>query len=142
MIKMFCRRLALVAVLISLSGCGHFALSPSEKMLPTGSALTKLSAAVESAVRYKNPPPNLNDEELLAFATKHDPSLLTPFSSYRLRVLRQDAHAVILVCTKDGNKALFEDAGCTGPMDKNLWELSPALPCEFTLKVQDVCAVH
>lgn len=140
--EMFRRRLALVSILISLAGCESRTHYSAEKMLPMGSALTKLSAAVESAGRYKNPPANMTDEEFLAFATKHDHSLLAPFSDYRVRVLRQDKHAVTLVCSKDGKTALFEDAGCTGPMEKNLWELSSPPPCEFTLKVQDVCVIR
>ena len=46
-----------------------------EEMYIKASALTKLSAAVESTVRYKNPPPGLNDRELLTLATRHDPAL-------------------------------------------------------------------
>jgi len=40
-----------------------------EEMYIRASALTKLSAAVESTVRYKNPPPELSDRELLTLAT-------------------------------------------------------------------------
>jgi hypothetical protein len=47
------------------------------------SALTKLSAAVESTVRYKNPPTGLDDRELLALSTRHDPALLDNFKATR-----------------------------------------------------------
>jgi hypothetical protein len=91
----------------------------SEEMYIKGSALTKLSAAVESTVRYKNPAPDLSNSELLVLATRHDPVLLENFNGYKVRVLHQDRHSAVLVCDAAGTRALLEDAGCTGPMDRN-----------------------
>ena len=113
----------------------------SEEVLILGSALTKLSASAESAVRYKNPPPNLSESDLLGFATQHDPSLLEPFSKYRLRIMSQEGHAVVLVCTKDGRAAFLEDAGCSGPLEKRAAEGSPLPPCEFSVNVREACAL-
>jgi hypothetical protein len=57
-----------------LASCTSSQRGPdSEEMYVKASALTKLSAAVESTVRYKNPPPDLGDSELLELATRHDP---------------------------------------------------------------------
>jgi hypothetical protein len=124
-----------------LAGC---ASSPeridTEEMYVKASALTKLSAAVESAVRYKNPPSDLGDQELLVFATRHDPALLENFRGYKVRVLRKERHSVILVCNAAGNRALLEDAGCTGPMDRARWKERPE-PCEFSLNPENVCVV-
>ena len=75
------------------------------------SALTKLSAAVESTVRYKNPPTGLDERELLTLSTRHDPALLDNFKGYTIRVLRQSRHSVVLVCDATGSRALLEDAG-------------------------------
>ena len=110
-----------------------------EKMLELGSALTKLSTAVESTVRYKNPPAGISDEDLLVMASQQDPELLRPFDEYKLRVLSQDKHAIVLVCTKDGKKGLMEDAGCSGKLDRHLWEEELVMPCEFTLSIPPAC---
>lgn len=120
-----------------LSGCHANGADSSEEMFVLGSALTKLSAAAESTVRYKAPPPALTDRELLVFATRHNPNLLAPFDDYTLLVLREDRHAVVLVCTKDGQKALMEDAGCSAELDARHWESSRT--CGFTVKPAVVC---
>jgi len=110
-----------------------------EEMYIRASALTKLSAAVESTVRYKNPPPELSDRELLTLATQHDPILLDNFKGYTVRVLRQARHSVVLVCDATGNRALLEDAGCSGPMDRHRWMGEKPEPCEFTFDTAEVC---
>jgi hypothetical protein len=107
-------------------------------MYVKASALTKLSAAVESTVRYKNPPPDISENELLALATRHDPILLENFKGYQVRVLQQDRHAVVLVCDSTRTRALLEDAGCTGPMDRNRWMGNPE-PCEFSIRPEEEC---
>lgn len=108
----------------------------SEEMYVKASALTKLSAAVESTVRYKNPP-DLGDSELLELATRHDPVLLENFQGYKLRVLRQERHSVVLVCDATGTRALLEDTGCSGPMDRERWVNTEA--CEFSIDTKQVC---
>jgi hypothetical protein len=138
---MIVRRTIIFGLIIVLAGCALTSgAGESERMLVLGSALTKLSSAAESAARYKHPPENISDAKFLSLATKHDPTLLQPFSEYAVRVLLQDRHAVVLVCTNDKTRALLEDAGCSAELDRHLWENKPARPCEFTLKVSDVCA--
>lgn len=131
-----------IFVSVLLIGCSIYSASSDEDMYKLASALTKLSAAVESTVRYKDPPQNLSDDKLLEFATRHDPSLLRSFTTYRLRVLRKDRHAIVLVCTKDGTHALLEDAGCTGELDAHLWQSKSQPACEFTLTVARTCTLH
>src|SRR5450830_1581469 len=88
------RGLLACAVVVATLGCASIGQSPNEEtMLIKASALTKLSAAAESAVRYKDAPEDLTDRALLQWATSHDPALLAPFSAYTLKVLRQDRHA-------------------------------------------------
>lgn len=131
--------ITVVAAVCFAAGCATGSKQPdSEEMYIKGSALTKLSAAVESTVRYKNPAPDLSDSELLALATRHDPILLENFKGYKVRVLRQDRHSVVLVCGAAGTQALLEDAGCTGPMDRNRWMEKPQ-PCEFSINVGKTC---
>lgn len=128
-----------VLVLSFLTGCTSSQRRvDSEEMYIKASALTKLSAAVESTVRYKNPPPELGESELLTLATRHDPILLENFKSYKVRVLRNDRHSVVLVCDATGTHALLEDAGCSGPMDRHRWMGKPE-PCEFSIDTKVVC---
>lgn len=141
-LKMRTKTILTIFVSVLLIGCFIYGASSDEDMYKLASALTKLSAAVESTVRYKDPPQNLSDDKLLEFATRHDPSLLQSFITYRLRVLHQDRHAIVLVCTKDGTHALLEDAGCTGELDAHLWQHEPRLACEFTLTVAQTCTLH
>jgi hypothetical protein len=127
-------------VIFLLAGC---ASGPdridAEEMHIRASALTKLSAAVESAVRYKNPPSDLGEQELLVFATRHDPALLENFRGYKVRVLRRERHSVVLVCNAAGTRALLEDAGCTGPMERARWKEEQ--PCDFSIDPGRVCGV-
>ena len=129
-----------VAIIISfLTGCTSHPKRPDpEEMYSQASALTKLSAAVESTVRYKNPPSELGESELLVLATRHDPVLLENFKNYKIRVLREARHSAVLVCDASGTRALLEDAGCTGPMDRERWKDKPE-PCEFSIDTRVVC---
>ncbi|QTA83682.1 Uncharacterized protein dnl_60960 [Desulfonema limicola] len=129
-----------VMLAAAVAGCGKKKdnTKVDEKTMYTlSSSLTKLSAAVESTVRYKKPPAGINDQDLLNLAVKHDPKLLEPFKEYKLRVLQKNKHAVVLVCSKDGKKGLLEDAGCSAAMDKHLWQSSSS--CKFTLDPDEVC---
>jgi len=120
-------------------GCTCCIADDSENMLPLASALTKLSATVESTVRYKNPPVGISDADLLILSTQHDPRILEPFSDFTVRVLNQDRHAVVLVCNKEGKYGLLEDAGCSPEIDKHLWKEQPPVPCQFSLSPSNVC---
>ncbi|ARO88348.1 hypothetical protein EBAPG3_011495 [Nitrosospira lacus] len=129
----------IILVLSFLAGCASSQRRvDSEEMYIKASALTKLAAAVESTVRYKDPPPGLSERELLALATRHDPILLENFKGYKVRVLRYERHSVVLVCDATGTHALLEDAGCSGPMDRNRWMGEP-VPCEFSIDTKAVC---
>ncbi len=109
-----------------------------EVMLIKAAQLTKLSSAVESTVRYKNPPAGLDDQGLLKLATQHDPQLLANFDGLKVRVLAKERHSVVLVCTADGQHGLMEDAACTVALDQQLWK-NAQTPCEFTVNTITVC---
>jgi hypothetical protein len=133
---------AIIFLAVFVAGCAGLPTEEQareEEMLIAASALTKVAAAAEASVRYGNPPENLSNDEFLKFATAHDPALLQPFAKYRLRALRQERHAVILVCSSDGSIALIEDAGCTAQSDRHHWRAMPAPSCVFTLESGKVC---
>jgi len=135
---MIIKRVALLAVVL-LGACASSGanLAPDDMNI-RASELTKLSAAVEAYVRYDDPAPGMSQDDVLQAATKGQPQLLSGFSGLKLKVLSQDRHAVLLVCDKDGTRALLEDAGCTGKMDIRHWETRD-VPCRFTVSVQEVC---
>jgi hypothetical protein len=110
----------------------------SKEMYKRASALSKLSSAMESYIRYDRPLASLSEAELLAAGTRHNPSLLTNMGDYRIRILSRDRHAVVLMCTSSGERALLEDAGCTGKMDVHHWQ-NDNIPCEFSVVAAEVC---
>jgi hypothetical protein len=112
--------------------------SQQVKMGGLSSEVTKLSKAVETSVRYSDVS-TINDSELLAKSTEHNPELLKIFSGYFIRIARNDKDVIILICTKDQKRALFEDAGCTPELDKEF--LKENLKCDFTSKVEIACPV-
>ncbi|MGB7990608.1 MAG: hypothetical protein WCF44_14505 [Candidatus Methylophosphatis roskildensis] len=112
-------------------------------MLVAASAVTKLATAVEASA-HDDPdlPADLSEQHFLDRATEHDPSLLDALKrrNYRIRTLRRDGHAVVLVCNPAGTTALIEDAGCTGPSDfPDQWRTVPPRPCEFTIEPATFC---
>lgn len=123
-----------------VAGC-RVSGADEEEMYRLASALTKLSAAVEATVRYEEPPPGTGEQELLRLATQHDPSLLRPFENYFVRAVSRDRHAIVLLCTKDKTRGLIEDAGCSAKLDAHLWQANPPKACEFTIKVEQTCAL-
>lgn len=138
--KVVIQSIALWFILFAFAGCTVSRAAEAEKMYILGSALTKLCASVEATVRYEDPPVGIGDAELLSMSTKHDPGLLIPFVDYKVRINREEGHAVILVCDKEGKTGLLEDACCSAPMDKYLSNVEPPNQCEFTINVKAVCA--
>lgn len=123
------------------TACIAVAGPDNEAMLIKASQLTKLSTAVESTVRYKNPPADLDEQGLLNLATQHDPQLLENFSGFKVRILSREHHSVVLICTEDGQRGLLEDAACTPALDQHHWKDSQNQPCEFTVATETLCPI-
>lgn len=131
-------KLSFALLFFLITGCAQTQEAPdAEEMYVKASALTKLSTAVESMVRYKNPSPSWTDSELLSAATEHDPALLNNLGGYRLKVESRDRHAIVLMCSASGDRALLEDAGCNAQMDRHRWQVPSS--CEFSLAVEQIC---
>ncbi|WP_372825893.1 hypothetical protein [Polaromonas sp.] len=125
-----------LALLSALTSC---AAQDNRQMYAKASALTKLSAAVEATVLYRNPSPTLSDDELLKLVAANDPTLLKEFDGFKVRVLRESQGVVLLVCKTKADLALLEDASCTAKLDRHHWRDSAKNLCEFTLKTVEVC---
>lgn len=103
-----------------------------------GSALSKLSAAVDATVRYDKPAEDVDEAALLQMSVAQDPSLLHPFNGMTVRIRRQGEASAVLLCEAPEGKALLEDAGCTVRMDNHRWRDDTA--CQFTLDLSAACS--
>ena len=103
--------------------------------------MVNLSSAVNAYFSTLSVPPIPgSDGEILIEATQHDKRLLAPeFQPYTLKIQYQNPYAVLLLCDKDSNQAIMEDAGCTAPLDRQIRDNKP---CEFTLQVKPGCQVE
>lgn len=134
-----------VLVFVVLTACttpGRTQALDEESLLVAASALNKVAAAVESAVRFKSAPKGLSEEELKRFATQHDPAMLEPLRGFLVRVRRVGMYSSVLACTRDGRTGLMEDAGCTARLDARFWNRTPPTACEFQLELEKTCATQ
>lgn len=133
-------RMTLMALSLALAGCAITgpSMQDEQAMQSLGAALTKLTSAVDVAVAYEELPPDIGEQELLMHSTQHDRALLQRFDGYSVRVLRQDQHLLLLVCTEDRRRALLEDAAYTPGLDRHAWREAGA-GCEFSLTDAAVC---
>ncbi|HEY5993353.1 MAG TPA: hypothetical protein VIU46_02015 [Gallionellaceae bacterium] len=101
--------------------------------------MVNLSPAVETYFLDHPRTAAVSDAAILEAATQHDKSLLAPeFQHYLLKVQYQNPYAVVLLCSKDGKRAIMEDAGCSARLDR---QVTHPAPCEFTLRVSNGCQV-
>lgn len=126
----------------TFASCLHAAPFDQEELLGAAAALTKVSAPVHTAVRYKNPAKTLADVSLLEFSTAHNPGLLERFKDYTLRARQEGKNSSVLVCDAQGSTALIEDAGCTSHLDRRIWETQPNHPCSYVLDLATTCPTH
>lgn len=126
-----------VCALLLLAGCASPTVKQEDPNV-LAKSLGRLSAAMESYLLYEHRPPGASQEVLFSEGTRGQPGLLEEFDGYRLVLAREQPRSMILVCTRDGKRALMEDLGCTPKIDRKLWEQADA-PCEFTLEIKEVC---
>lgn len=101
--------------------------------------MVNLSSAVDAHFADLLQAPTDSDAVILQNATRHDKRLLVPeFEPYMLKVQYQNPYAVLLLCSKDGQRAIMEDAGCSARLDRQIMDRAP---CKFTLRVKQGCQV-
>lgn len=93
---------------------------------------SRLTQAVNSAVRYEQVPLGLTDVELLKFATASNSVLLVPLASYPIRIKQIGSATVLLLCSPDNKRALLEDISSTPGVDKERWRSNEG-GCDFTI---------
>ncbi|MFA5040443.1 MAG: hypothetical protein WC464_02265 [Bdellovibrionales bacterium] len=134
------RKLILFFVLSITVGCSY-APAPRDQMeyYPLGSSLTQLSRVIEGKLYSGRLPADLNGDMLLKEATRDNPNLLLPFGDYKMKANRSGRHVALLVCDKEETRAILEDAGCTGTLEKHLWQAQSPQPCEFSIDLITLC---
>ena len=121
-------------IILLLTGCAPSVTSQG-KYAELGPKVTKLTKAVEAKVHYHQEcTSTMTEKEVLYYSIAHDPQLLEPFASMKVRIEQQNGHAIVLICTSAG-KAIHEDAGCTSTLDWSWKESETERNCEFTLTV-------
>lgn len=101
--------------------------------------MVNLSSAVDTYFTDLSKAPSDSDDTILQNATRHDERLLaSDFEPYMLKVKYLNPYAVLLLCSKDGTRAIMEDAGCSARLDR---QVTNEAPCEFTLLVNQGCQV-
>jgi hypothetical protein len=101
--------------------------------------MVNLSSAVDTYFSDLSKAPSDSDATILQNATRHDERLLaSDFEPYMLKVKYLNPYAVLLLCSKDGTRAIMEDAGCSARLDR---QVANDAPCEFTLLVNQGCQV-
>jgi hypothetical protein len=130
-----------LAAALLLAACATIAAAPdAEERGILSTKMVNLSSAVD--VYFENLPeaPLDADDIILKNATRHDPSLLAQeFQPYMLKTQYQNPYAVLLLCSKDGQRAIMEDAGCSARLDR---QVTDDAPCKFTLVVKHNCQVQ
>ncbi len=133
------RMMALVLVLAGCTTLPPGGLYPESEMMTAAAALTKVSAAAEANLRYGSSSETLSDADFLSQSVAHDPDLLRPLSAYQIKSMRKDGCSAILLCSKEGELALLEDAGCTAALDRQRWRDDPGSLCAFSLDLKQLC---
>lgn len=124
-------------LLLLIVSCTPFPPDTEEDMQTMALKLTTLTKMVEAGVRYDNMTLDRGERPLLICATAEDEKLFHWLDdSYHMRVDIIAGHAVLLVCTKDKKKGLYEDTNCVEGPDVNLRRQENK--CEFTLTIADI----
>lgn len=88
----------------------------------------------------------LDDVELVreaaAFRDAMTPEPDNYLDPYKHVLVRGTISGIILVCTKKGDRALFEDARCTDALDRAYYANNEKPACVFSIEVEKVCPVR
>ena len=122
-----CLTISLAALLFA--GCLSCPRQHDEAMV---AALPRLTTAVQGALLYSATP--VPDNQAVAAVLKARPDLARIFLKYPILVRRDGKDVVLLVCSPDGTRALYEDTSRTDNKVDILWcEKKPAHPAQFSL---------
>ena len=127
----------ILIVSFALLACGCQANdNKSEIMYDYDSRLKTIASGVDGLVKFGDGQ-SLSKDELLLKAVNGKTELLQFPEGYSLSVRIIGNDSEIMLCNNEG--ALIEDTGCTAKSDLHHWQSATVVPCEFTLKLSDLC---
>lgn len=116
--------LAFTAILLLSAGCHkQYRPLPPPSLAPS---LLRLTRALHAELGH------VPSGELVSETFQKKPELARDFREYTIRTQSSGANLVVLVCSKDGKYAWFEDASWTPYVDKKYGTWSPC-PAAFTI---------
>ncbi|MCX6900270.1 MAG: hypothetical protein NT105_16430 [Verrucomicrobia bacterium] len=132
------KRTTLLLTAIVLIGSEVLCYASEDLVAP----LEKLTKSIQAKIRYDHSidVSKMTDKQLIAEATKNDPPLANVFVKKILRLLRNNRHIIVLVCSPDGKKGEMEDASWTPGVDILWFHIDPNHPADFSLKLSDAPA--
>ena len=129
------RKLHYTLLILFVTACAATAGNVNEKDMARAAAdLHRLSYAVQGEIMRGADPA----ENLIALACGRDQTLCSAVSEFHISVKRDGDNAVLILCTKDQQRALIEDISCTPQIDFISWEQG-VLPCVFTYDAVNAC---
>ena len=129
------RNLHYALLILFVTACSATAGNIGEKDMARAAAdLHRLSYAVQGEIMRGAG----SDEDLVALACGRDQTLCSTVSEFHISLKREGDNVVLMLCTKDQQRALIEDIACSPPIDFRPWEQG-VLPCVFTLNAANAC---
>lgn len=128
--------LFLVWILVG-TGCASLETTKTEEALPDLKILTRQA---EVAVAFEGATLESGERQFLEKVSAKEPSHLRYLDSkgYKTRVAIMNGHAVLLLCTPDGKRALFETIACAHKKPKRHKDASIPMACEFTYSQDEI----
>lgn len=108
------------------------------------SLLRRVTLYVAAALKDDPAASTLDGEELVRWALRRKPVLLSRLDDYRITARRSltGREAILLLCHRRSNAPWFEDATCTPTIDRERMAVGRQQPCAFTLKSEDICGIR
>lgn len=129
--------IALVLLLVPLCSSCCAQRSSDDTMSELGPNVVNLSSAAEAEILRPGFYTGMKDHEFFNRIVARDEQLRQDFGTYTLRYATNGKHVVVMVCSEDGQRALFEDAICTARLDNAWWKENA--PCRVTLDLDSLC---
>jgi hypothetical protein len=130
-------RAAVIALALLVVSIPRAAAQDEGDMQILASAATKVAAKLDAYVMLHADASKMTEKDLVIRLREGDPGLLSEFDDFALRPRVAGENSSILVCDKEADRALLEDAGCSAISDLHLWKESK--PCDFQLDLEAVC---
>jgi hypothetical protein len=124
-----------VLIAVFLAACAS--VGSDAEVNRIASSTTKLARMLEAYVYENGDGRNFTSDELAEEMEREDPQLVKLLEKYDLRFRAEGENSSVLVCRKEKDEAVVEDAGCSAKSDMP-WDEPHS--CEFTLDLEAICS--